>query len=38
MNKKNALQVKNLTKIYSKNSPNETLALNNLMEQVKLLF
>ena len=35
MNKKNALQVKNLTKIYSKNSPNETLALNNLNLDVK---
>ena len=30
MNKKNALKIEKLTKIYSKNSSNKTLALNNL--------
>jgi len=35
MNKKNALKVENLTKIYSKNSPKENRALNNLNLEVK---
>jgi len=35
MNKKNALKVENLTKIYSKKSPNEIKALNNLNLEVK---
>ena len=35
MNKKNALKVEKLTKIYSKKSSNETKALNNLNLEVK---
>ena len=35
MNKKNALKIEKLTKIYSKNSKNETIALNNLNLEVK---
>ena len=35
MNNKNALKVENLTKIYSKNSKNESVALNNLNLEVK---
>ena len=35
MNEKNALKIENLTKIYSKNSPKEKKALNNLNLEVK---
>ena len=35
MNKKNALKIEKLTKIYLKNSKNETIALNNLNLEVK---
>ena len=35
MNEKNALKVEKLTKIYSKKSPNEIIALNNLNLEVK---
>ena len=35
MNKKNALKVEKLTKIYSQNSPNNIVALNNLNLEVK---
>jgi ABC-2 type transport system ATP-binding protein len=35
MNKKNALKIENLTKIYSKNSSKEIIALNNLNLEVK---
>ena len=35
MNKKNALKVEKLTKIYSKKTPNEVKALNNLNLEVK---
>ena len=35
MNKKNALRIENLTKIYSKNSSSEVKALNNLNLEVK---
>ena len=35
MNKKNALKVEKLTKIYSKGSSNKTIALNNLNLEVK---
>ena len=35
MNKKNALKIEKLTKIYSKNSSKEIIALNNLNLEVK---
>ena len=35
MNKKNAIRIENLTKIYSKNSSSEVKALNNLNLEVK---
>ena len=35
MNKKNALKIEKLTKIYSKNSSKEVIALNNLNLEVK---